>query len=372
MSTKLGDQNSDEWERIKNYVGGANKPAKHPIQQEMDRIDMRKPQHLDDGGMVDPLSKDSKNLLAPASMGAPSPFNQTQAPIAPPTAPIQKQKPTLPPVTPAPVAPPQAPPITASPPAPDTAYNPQASQALGGIDPQQLMSMLQKVNTPTLGQRVGSGVSGLADAFSRAGGSNSDYQKNFDERQQQTRENLSRIPGAVSAQGKEQYGLSKEMSADDPKSMRSFIQQQANAPLLKQAGFTPNEIKQIPADAIEALQKGSLSADEIRAKFGLEKATIENTAAYQQGMLRNTGASIANTASNQALGRQETAAEALEKRGFLEKGKDAFFPSEETKELQREAAGGSPKFTPDVTAYAQKHGITPEQAQTIKDKRTGG
>lgn len=313
MSTKLGDQNSDEWERIKSYVGGANKPAKHPIQQEMDRIDIRKPQHLDDGGMVDPLSDDSKSLLAPQSMGAPSPFQAAPQQVAPPVqAPIQKS--AMPPPVQAPIAPPQAAPVAQTPPAPDAAYNPQANQALGGIDPQQLMAMLQKVNTPTLGQKIGSGVSGLADAFSRAGHENSDYQKNFDARQQQTRENLSKIPGEVSTQGKEQYGLSKEMASDDPKSMRSFVQQQANAQLLKQAGFSPEEIKSIPASAIDGLRTGAIDADKVRADYGLRKATIEQTGAYQQGMLANTksgiqqrGAEIEGNLANQKAERTQKA-----------------------------------------------------------------
>lgn len=41
-------------------------------------------------------------------------------------------------------------------------------------------------------------------------------------------------------------------------------------------------------------------------------------------------------------------------------------------DIQAGAAVQSPQFTPDVVAYAQKHGLTNDQAMAIKQQRTGG
>jgi hypothetical protein len=288
MSTKLGDQNSEEWDRIKSFVGGANKPSKHPIQQEMERIQMRKPQHLDEGGIVDPLSDPTKQILAPQGAGimTPSPYQAAPNPQTPsPIAAQPRSQPSLPPQIPQMAAP------MPTPTTPDTSYDQEASKILGNT-PQGLGSALQQINTPTIGQRVGSGLSGFADALSRAGGSNSDYQKNFDTNQQQTRENLSKIPGQVSAAGKEQYGLSHELESYDPNSPFSKVTQNAYSQTLRQLGATPAQIRSMPAAVINEVVGHKVTLEEALAR-------IKETGAYQQGMLSLQKATLGNTEKHQ-------------------------------------------------------------------------
>jgi DNA-binding TFAR19-related protein (PDSD5 family) len=267
---KMGEQNSEEWERIKNFVGGANKKEKHPIQQEMDRINMRKPQNLYPGGPVDdPLSDESKSLLQPQGVIAPSAFaSQDQAvpdphPLA--IAPVQQRQQQQP------IAPLPPPPIVPGP--TEQSYGDQATKITGGIDPQKLKEMLTQINAPTLGQRFGSGLSGLADAFTRVGGGTSDYQKSFDARGQQQREALSAIPGQMAGLGKEQHSISEQLQAKDPNSPLSRISQRSYGPDLIKAGIPANKIPLMPASLISDVLSKRIDSGHVDAE--IEKARSE-------------------------------------------------------------------------------------------------
>jgi hypothetical protein len=105
-------------------------------------------------------------------------------------------------------------------------------------------------------------------------------------------------------------------------------------------------------------------------------ARIQETGEFHEDMAQNTRAGLANTAANQKAERTQGAAKALAGQGFFKSLTDMIpgtsgHTAHQT--LEKEAAGGGGgNFTPDVTAYAEKHGITPEQAQAQKDRRTQG
>ena len=301
QNPELDEDSSDEWEAIKNYVGGANKQPKHPIQMEQERLNRRKPQHMDEGGTAG-MSDDLLKLSQPAGagvialgLGQPPPQALAQPAQTPPMAPTAPIAP--PAVTPSPVAAPAQPAPVSAP--TDADYEGQASKVMGGVTPEMLKALAEKFARPTAGQAVGMGVAGIGDAIASIGGREPGHMKNAMDMFQKNREMQMKVPEAMAAMGKEKFGLQKELGNDDPKSMRSYIAQTSNAPLLKDAGFTPKEIKNIPASAIEGLRTGALKADEIRATYGLQKAIHADTAAYQRGMLANTSANIANTAQHE-------------------------------------------------------------------------
>lgn len=318
---KLGETNSDEWDKIKGWLGAANGKKDHPLVQEARRA--QRVQKFDDGsGDVEP-DADIQKLLQPQGAGliAPSAFKPpvaqpapVQAPMAPQRAPIQPPA-QMPTQTPAPAVP--------APQGPDSGS--QVNQILG-TSPQELEQFLQKVNQPNWRQQIGAGVTGLADAFSRAGGSNSDYEKQYGERVQQGKENMSAIPGKVAELGKEKFGLSQTLDAQNPSSPYSKTNQATYGPDLIKMGLTLQQVSKMPA---------SLIGDLLGKKITLEeaKARIEETGAYQQGML-------ANTAQNQKAQIQQGAARDLENRSLPQKVKDFFSKSPETETLERQAGGG--------------------------------
>jgi hypothetical protein len=296
---------TDEWEKIKDWAGGANKQPKHPIAQELERIQRRKPQKMDEGGVAGDDPNKILQEIAPPGTGILTP-SPARAPMPPPQVPPMAQ---TPPQAPSPVqTPPPAVPAQPAPvPAPTAQnYDQQASSVLG-TNPQELKAFLEKTNQPNWRQGVGLGLTGMADALSRAGKSNSNYEEQYGQRMQQGKENLSAIPGKVAEMGKEQYGLSEQLQAKDPNSPYSKVVQNSERPTLKQLGWTDDQIGKVPAVAIQDAVKNNLTYEDTQAKFGLEEATIKQTGAYQQGMLKNTAANIAN--ESQHARAEETQAE---------------------------------------------------------------
>lgn len=268
------DKNSDEWENIKNWVGGANRARKHPLEQIADRQNVK---GYDEGGDVDPMA-DIYRQIQPQGAGliAPSaapPVKPMQAPpMAPPPQPVAPQ------MAPKPqVAPPM--PISQPPPPTNESYNQQASGILGNT-PQGLQSYLQKIMKPGIGERVGNGLSGLSDAImqgvARAGPSH--FQENYQKNAQQQKENMAGIPGQVAGVGKEQFGLAHQLQTQDPNSPYSKIEQNANKEFLKQLGMKDSDVSKLPADAINDIRTG-------KVEWSKALAEIESTGTYRAGML---------------------------------------------------------------------------------------
>jgi len=269
---KLGETNSPEWEKIKGWMGAANGKKDHPLVQEAKRT--QRVQKFDEGaGDVQPDDETMK-FLQPQGAGliAPSAARPQMAP------PVQVPPPQMPaaPVQPPPQMPPQLPPQAA--PAPATPnYSSQAANELG-TSPQELAAFIQKANTPTTGDTIRGVGASLADALGRAGGSNPNYLEQNNKVELARRAELSGIPMKQAEVGKEKFGLTKTLEADDPNSSFSKIQQNASRSFLKQLGASDADIPKIPASMIHDLQSGRIEWKKAQAELGLKGA-------YEMGML---------------------------------------------------------------------------------------
>ena len=224
------DDSSKEWERIKNFVGARNKPSKHPLIQEAERQNMREPQHFDEGGDVQP--------------------------------PIDVIPDNTPP-TPTPTAP--------------TGTDKTVNSALGGVTPEMLQALQEKLNTGNKWGQVGAGIAGIGDAIQSVGGIKGNNMQGAEEAIQRNRENTIKGVEMQAGAGKQKYELVKEIGNDDPASMRSLTAQQANLPLLTKMGFTPEEVKKMPASLIQGVRDGSISLEKARGELALQTAQLEAT-----------------------------------------------------------------------------------------------
>ena len=354
FQTVKDEDSSPDWERIKSFVGGANKASKHPLDQEMERLKMRQPEHMEKGGeagfdiggagsdtlrmlgivpqkqSIIPSNENVQVQPSPLAQGSAfmpdmsSGMDQTLAQIPPaggssanenerarilarlsqtgenPTSSVPKvsggqrgnassglQK------TPSSD-------MALSPMPSDSSYDNQASQRLGGINPQELKSFLEKVNQPTLRDNLGRGVAGFSDALMQGVAQQGPGHalESVDKQIQQNKENLSGIPSKVAEAGKEQYGLSQSLQAKDPNSLFSKVTQNANRQLLKSMGASDEDISRMPATSINDVVGHQVTLQDALARikeesrmkeigFGLQKEQIEATKSNQSAEQEN-------------------------------------------------------------------------------------
>ena len=271
---KLGETNSDEWDKIKGWMGAANGKKDHPLVQEAKRV--KRVQKFDEGaGDVQP-DEETMKFLQPQGAGLIAPSASQPAPALPPP-PLQAQP------LQAPMQPPPQMPLPAMPPSspqPTPSYSSQAANDLG-TSPQELAAFIQKANTPTTGDTIRGAGASLADALGRAGGSNPNYLEQNNKVELARRGELSQIPTKGAEVGKEKFGLSQTLGAQDPNSQYSKINQATYGPDLIKMGLTQEQVSKMPASLIGDLLSKKITLDEAKAR-------IEETAAYQQGMLQNT------------------------------------------------------------------------------------
>lgn len=293
---KLGEVNSEEWNKIKGWMGGANGKKDHPLVQEAKRA--QRVQKFDEGGEVG-LDDETLKFLQPQGAGLIAPSAAQSQPQMP--APVQApvQAPLQPPTTqmpPQPIGPPVAPIQSPS-------SDSQANSILG-TNPQELEAFLQKVNQPNWRQQVGAGVTGLADAFSRAGGSNSDYERQYNERVQQGKQNMSAIPEKVAGLGKEKFGLTQTLDAQNPDSQYSKINQATYGPDLLKMGLTAQQISKMPASLIGDLLGKKITLEEAKARIGETAAFHEATNLNARIGLEQAGRHQENEDTDKAIARQ--------------------------------------------------------------------
>lgn len=276
---KLGETNSDEWNKIKGWMGAANGKKDHPLVQEAKRA--QRVQKFDEGSADVEPDAETMKFLQPQGAGLIAPSAAQPPAVQPP--PVQAPMPApQAPVQPPPQMPPQAPP-QAAPPAPTQDYSSQAANELG-TSPQELAAFIQKANTPTTGDTIRGVGASLADALGRAGGSNPNYLEQNNKVELARREAMTGIPGKQVEAGKEKFGLTEQLQAKDPNSPYSRIVQNSERPNLKALGWTDAQINQVPAVAAQDAVQNGLKFEDVQSKYGLEAATIKQTGAYQRGM----------------------------------------------------------------------------------------
>ena len=292
------DESAKEWERIKDFVGARNKPAKHPLIQEAERQRAKEPQHFDEGGDVQPAIPE----IVPDN------------------------------------TPPTAPPATTQPPM-DAGSGAATTAAMGGVTPEMLKALADKLNTQNKWGQVGAGIAGIGDAIQSVGGINGGHMKAAEDLIQRNRENQLKTPEMMMAAGKEKYGLGKEIENDDPTSMRSFTAQQANKSFLLGLDFKPEEIGKIPASMIDGLRSGALQRDEVRERIKSDKAIKEMGFGLQGKQIDATIDNQSEARRLQASKDQQDAAKAVAGRSVIQRGVDKVFGNPAVDVLNKQAQG---------------------------------
>lgn len=315
-------EKSQEWERIKDFVGAANPVSKHPLVQEAERMKARKPEHFADGGPAGPFDVDmgdtdtfKLNGLVPRGTNAPPPT------VAPP--------PALPPAgaqTPAVsggVPPPPRPTPT------DASFREQASRITGGVTPESIQALLDDVIQQGKNAQWGAGIAGIGDAIASVGGVQPGHMRNAEEQIEKNKELQLKTQGDKATAGKEQYALTRQLEADDPNSPFSKTSQKTYGPDLVAMGLRQDEVDKMPASMINDLFAKKVTLEEAKARIAQEGA-------YQKGMLENAQAQT-----------QAAAAKALEDRGIVKRAMDMIPGTAGNKArnlLEKQAAGEPDKF----------------------------
>lgn len=309
-----------------------------------------------EGGVVDP--NDLLGQIAPAGTGtlAPSP-----APQPPDQAPI----PAPPPI--APMAAPKAP-ISTGPAPTDADYMAKANKLLG-LDANQTASFMKMLGDRSQKAQLGAGLAGIGDAIASGGtlGKVNPGALNKSEDIISNRENAG-LTGmqTIRSNQKEAQELGDKLQARDPNSPLSKYAQKAYAAVGKKIGI---DLSHASASLIADVTGKGVDALNTELQNQLKLMNID----LQKEQLKALNANRQSEREIATAGRRSEAAGKLANRSTLQTiaGAIPFTTANAAKkELESEMKLG--EYGADVTAYAQKHGISPEEAQTIKDKRTKG
>jgi hypothetical protein len=219
-----------------------------------------------------------------------------------------------------------------SPIAPPTDYNAQASNVLGGITPEKIQQLMASLNSQGKKAQFGAGIAGIGDAIASVGGQQPGHMRAAEENIQKNKELGMELPGKMAELGKERFGVSQALQEQDPASPLSKYAQDTYAPLGKRMGL---DLSKASAKMIGDVVGKSVDQLKNEAQEAEAKAIHEQTAAYQ-------GESLEALKEHQKAETQQGAARALEGRGTLQKVKDVFSPSPETKALQGQLPGSPP------------------------------
>lgn len=329
---------ASNWEEIKNFVGGAKKQPKHPLVQEMDRMKQRQPEHFDEGGQVNDIPANFPNVppgTMPLSMGQPTPSIPT-----PPPPNLSN---------------------------PEQPYNDKASQILGGLDPAKISQLLENLRQQSNKSQVGAGIAGIGDAIASVGGQNPGHLKSAEESIRGNYDRGLKAPELMANAGKERFNLSQQLQENDPNSPAAQHARDTYGPLAKRMGLDISHaslkfIGDLVGKTVDQLKNESQESE--------AKAIHEQTAAYQGESLANQKQQIENTKQEHDIGMKQGAAEALDKRGMLQKVVDTIHPSASTKFLQGQVSGqGNTVRIQDSTG--QMHDIPAQNLEKAKQRDPG-
>lgn len=356
----IRESRPDENWRIKPMEKAENMaPYKREEEEEKAEEDAGIP-HFDEGGQVDQVPDQNALFqeIAPPGTGTLSPSPAATPPMAAPIAPPPVPKVMAPPPPPLP----PAPALT------DQDYVNKANKMMG-LNPQEQAAFMKLLGGNSQKAQIGAAVAGVGDAIASGGTLGKVNPGNLSRSEDLIQGNTKAgIEGMQTIRGNQEKALEEadKLEARDPKSPLSKWAQKAYGPVGKKIGLNLDNasaslIGDVTGKGVEALNTEFQSQMKIMG-LDLQKKQVEATIGNQKAERE------AQKASN-----VQGAAKALSDKGALKSLVD-MIPGTAghaaNKVLERQAAAGN--FTPDVTAYAEKNGITPEQAQAIKDKRTGG
>jgi hypothetical protein len=307
-----------------------------------------------EGGVVDP--NELLGQIAPQGTGmvSPSPAS-APAPAAPMPAAPAAPAPALPPA-------PMAPQPT------DADYMQKANKLLG-LDAGQQAGFMKLLGDRSQKAQLGSAVAGIGDAIASGGtlGKVNPGALNKSEEIIKDRENAG-LTGMQTIRGnqKDAQELGDKLQARDPNSPLSKYAQKAYGAVGKKIGI---DLSHASASLIADVTGKGVDALNTELQNQLKLMNLD----LQKKQLDALNANRQSEREIATAGRRSEAAKALAGRSTLQSlaGAIPFTSANKAKgELENEMKLGN--YSADVTAYAQKHGISTEEAQAIKDKRTKG
>lgn len=285
---------------------------------------------------------------------------------------------------------PPAPPVNAAPVAPNNSiqsYIGQQKQQLGQYGPEQQMAVSKSLLDQQNGTRgtLANAGTGLADALmqgvARAG--NPGFQANLQNRQNaQAGMQMDALKGAREA-NTQNVGANQRLDAMDPQSPLSASKRAQNGPILQAMGFDPKTIGQMSAaemdttmNLLKDFRGKDMEVAVAKMKAAIEARRDQETARHNvssEGLeATKTGEAMRHNVADEANKNEEIKSGMLEKAAavpVMSRIASVLGGNPAQKALQDQALSGS--YTPDVINYAKSHGITPEQANTIKQQRGG-
>lgn len=239
-------------------------------------------------------------------------------------------------------------------------YIANQKQAVSLYGPDQQMALEQKTlsDRNSFGNQLTSGLKGFSDALMQgvAGAGNPGNQQAFENQQDQhAREQMDVLQKAHEGQ-LQQTETGTKLDMMDPSSSVSKAYRQSFSPIFAKMGYSPKEISRMSASQVGTVADLGVRFADAQTQLELKKAML-GVETYK------AGAEI----QNQKNQRRMEGAKGLASLGVM----GGFLHPEAKKEFEAETTGGkSDSFDPDVVAYSQKHGITPEQAQLVKQRRS--
>lgn len=323
-----------------------------------------------DGGVVpfDVDGGDSDTVKMNGMVSAVQPPDA--APVAPAPAPA--------PMKPMPAAPAMPPAVSGAKPAIPGAPQPPAltdqdfmnkANSILGLNPQEQAGFMKLLGQNQKNAQIGAGIAGIGDAIA-AGGTLGKVNPGGLNRSEDIASNATKegIEGMQTIRGNQEKAqeLADKLEQRDPNSPISKWAQKAYGSVGKKLGLDLSHasaqlIGDVAGKGVDALNtefQNQLKMMQLDLQKKQLAATVENQKAERQ---------IAEE------GRTSEAAKTLANRGIINTI-EGIVPGTAAntakKVLESQAEAGL--FAPDVMAYSAKHGITPEQAQAIKDSRTRG
>lgn len=317
----------------------------------------------DDPQLMDTLTPGTSTQQAPVAVQPPPP-PPAAAPQPAPAAAMNQPPPVAAPAKPSPQLPGMPPGIT-----PDQLAG-YLNQQKGSIDqygPQAQMQLQQSLNDRrnSLGYKISDAGKGFADALmqgvARAG--NPGWQNQFEGQENQYgADQMNALRGAHEGSIK---NVEAKMSLDkmNPNSVLSKTAQQNYAPLFQELGYPANKIQGMSAANID-------SALNLMTQYGGKKMEARIKEYDLEIEKMRTMGTLSHQGAEERMAKEKNQQEALSEYSKMPWYSRMMHP-DISKSLEQHAGMDDEDITPDVKAYADKHGLTAEQALAVKKARGG-